>query len=169
MSFPPLPSAPGGGGDHGRYGRRGKGKLYLATQNARAAAARRKEARANLLAPPPPSTPSNCAARYKIRSDEKSLSEAPPATIIPGERIIFEELTTVAETPFESSPLVVASPALQQPTGVELPALLQFKLPALLQFPGGVLNTQPPTVDKLPMQVCDALLSTAAGNDVYEL
>jgi len=117
----------------------------------------------------PPSTPSNRATHYKNRSYEKSFSEAPPATIIPGERIIFEELTTVAETPFESSPLVVASPALQQPTGVKLPALLQFKLPAIQQFPVGVLNTQSSTVDKLPMQVCDALLSTAAGNDVYEL
>ncbi len=116
----------------------------------------------------PPSTPSNRATRYKNRSNEKSLSEAPPATKFPGERIIFDELTPIAETPYESSPPVVASPALQQPTGVELPALLQFKLPALLQFPGGVLNMQPPTVDKSPMQLCDALLSTAAGDDVYE-
>jgi hypothetical protein len=117
----------------------------------------------------PPSTPSNRATRYKNRSDEKSLSEAPPATKFPGERIIFDELTPVAETPFLSSPPVVASPALQQPTGVELPTLLQFKLPALLQFPGGVLNTQPPTVDKLPMQLCDALLSTTKrGDDVYD-
>ena len=83
MSFPPPPSAPGGGGYHGRSGGWGNGKLYLATQKARAAAARRKEARANLLAPPPPSTPSNRAARYKICSDEKSLSEAPPATKLP--------------------------------------------------------------------------------------
>ena len=81
--FPPPPSAPGGGGYHGRSGGRGNGKLYLATQKAHAAAARRKEARANLLAPPPPSTPSNRAARYKICSDEKSLSEAPPATKLP--------------------------------------------------------------------------------------
>ncbi len=109
----------------------------------------------------PPSTPSNHATHYKNRSEEKSLSEAPLATIIPGKRIIFDELTTVAETPFESSPPVVASPALQQPTGV--------KLPALLQFPVEVLIEQPPTVDKMPTQVCDALLSTAAaGNDVYE-
>jgi len=124
-----------------------------------------------LLSPPnlaPPSTPSNRATRYKNCSDEKLLSEAPPATIIPGERIIFDELTTIAETPFESSPPVVASLALQQPTGVELPALLHFKLPAIMQFPIGVLNMQPPTVDKSPTQVCDALLSTAAGNDVYE-
>ncbi len=63
---------------------------------------------------------------------------------------------------------MVASPGLQEPTGVKVPALLQFNLPAIMQFPVGVLNTQPPTVDKLPMQVCDALLSTAAGNDVYE-
>jgi hypothetical protein len=58
---------------------------------------------------------------------------------------------------------VVASLALQQPTGVELPALLQF--------PVKVLNEQPPvTVDKMPMQECDALLSTtaASGNDIYE-
>jgi len=110
----------------------------------------------------PPSTPSNHATRYKNRSEEKSLSEAPLMTIIPGKRIIFDELTTVAETPFKSSPPVVASPALQQPTGVELPALLQF--------PVEVLNEQPPaTADKTPTQVCDALLSTAAaGNDVYE-
>jgi hypothetical protein len=140
---PPPPSAPGGGRDHGRYGRRGNGKLYLATQKARAAAAQRKEARTNLLAPPPPSTPSNRAARYKICSDEKSLSEAPPATKLPRQKIIFDELTPVAETttPFESSPPVVASPPLQQHTGVELPALPLFELPALLQFPGGVLNT----------------------------
>ena len=63
---------------------------------------------------------------------------------------------------------MVASLTLQQPTGVKLPALLQLKLPAILQFPVGVLNTQPPTVDKLPTQVCDALLLTATGNDVYE-
>ena len=169
MSFPPPPSAPGGGGYHGRSGGRGNGKLYLATQKARAAAAQRKEARANLLAPPP-STPSNRAIRYKNRSDEKSLSEAPPATKLPGQRIIFDELTPVAETttPFESSPPVVASPPLQQPTGVELPALLPFELPALLQFPGGVLNTQPPTVDVSPTQLCDAFMPTAAGADVYE-
>ena len=174
MSFPPPPSAPRGGGYHGCSGGRGNGKLYLATQKARAAAARRKEARANLLAPPP-STPSNRAIRYKNCSDEKSLSEAPPATKLPGQRIIFDELTPVAETtttPFESSPPVVASPPLQQPTGVELgvelPALPPFELPALLQFPGGVLNTQPPTaqpptVDVSPTQLCDA------GADVYEL
>jgi hypothetical protein len=64
MSFPPPPSAPGGGGYHGRSVGRGNGKLYLATQKARAAATRRKEARANLLAPQP-STPSNRATRYK--------------------------------------------------------------------------------------------------------
>ncbi len=163
-SFPPLPSAPGGGGDPGHSGRRGK--LYLATQAARDAAARRKEDRVNvLLSLPslaPPSTPLNRATCYKKCSDEKSLSEAPPATIIPGERIIFDELTAVAKTPFESLPPVVASPALQQSTGVELPALLQF--------PVEVLNEQPPaTVDKTPTQECDALLSTvASGNDIYE-
>ena len=37
-----------------------------------------------------------------------------------------------------------------------------------MQFPIGMLHTHPPTVDKSPTQVCDALLSTAAGNDVYE-
>ena len=111
---------------------------------------------------PPPSTPSN-------RSDEKSLREAPPGTKLPGERIIFDGMTPVAKTPFEASPPVVASLALQQPTGVKPPALLQFKLPALQQFPGGVLNTQPPTVHRLSTQLCDALLvSTAAGGDVYE-
>jgi len=144
----------------------------LVVRVTRAAAVRRKEDHVNvLLSRPnlaPPSTPSNRATRYKNCSDEKLLSEAPPAKIIPGERIVFDELTTIAETPFKSSPLVVASPALQQPTGVELSALLQFKLPAIMQFPVGVLNTQPPTVDKLPTQVCDALLSTAAGNDVYK-
>jgi hypothetical protein len=166
MSFPPPPSAPGGGGYHGRSGGRGNGKLYLATQKARAAAAQRKEARANLLAPPP-STPSNCAIRYKNHSDEKSLSEAPPTTKLPGQRIIFDELTPVAETPLESSPPVVPLPALQQePTGVELPALPQFELLALLQYPGGVLNTQTPTVDKSP----NALMPTAApGGGVYDL
>ena len=171
-SFPPPPSAPGGGGYyHGRSGGRGNGKLYIATQKARAAAARRKEARANLLAPPPPSTPSNRAARYKIRSDEKSLNEAPPATKLPRQKIIFDELTPVAETttPFESSPPVVASPPLQQPTGVELPALQPFELPALLQFPGGVLNTQPPTVDVSPTQLCDAFMPTAASDELYAL
>jgi len=146
---PPPPSAPGGGGDPGHSGCRGK--LYLATQAARAAAARCKEDRANvLLSRPnlaPPSTPSNRATCYKNCSDEKSLIEAPPTTIIPSERIIFDALIPVAETPFESSPPVVASPVLQQPTGVKLPALLQFKLPAILQFPIGMLNTQPPTVD----------------------
>ncbi len=125
MSFPP-PLAPGGGGDPGHSGRRGK--LYLATQAACATAARRKEDCANvLLFRPnlaPPSTPSNRATHYKNRSDEKLLSEAPPATKFPGERIIFDELTPVAETPFQSSPPVVASPALQQPTRVKLPALL---------------------------------------------
>ena len=172
MSSPPPPLAPGGGGYHGRSGGRGNGTLYLATQKARAAAARRKEARANLLAPPPPSTPSNRAARYKIHSDEKSLSEAPPATKLPHQKIIFDELPPVAETttPFESSPPVVASPPLQQPTtGVELPALPPFELPALLQFPGGVLNTQPPTVDISPTQLCDAFMPTAAGADNYVL
>ena len=168
LSFPPLPSAPGGGGDPGHSGRRGK--LYLATQAACAAADRCKEDRANVLVSrpnlAPPSTPSNRATRYKNCSDEKSLSEAPPVTITPGKRIIFDGLTTIAETPFESLPPVVASLALQQPTGVKLPALLQFTLPKIMQFPIEVLNTQPPTVDKLPTQVCDALPSTAAGNDV---
>ena len=112
----PPPSAPGGGGDPGHSGRRGK--LYHATQAARAAAARRKEDRANvLLSRPnlaPPSTPSNRALCYKNCSNEKSLCEAPPVTKFPGERIIFDEMTPVAETPFKSSPPVVASPALQQ-------------------------------------------------------
>ena len=80
-------------------------------------------------------------------------------------------MTPIAETttPFESLPPVVASPPLQQPTGVELPALPQFELPALLQFPGGVLNMQPPTVDESPTQLCDAFMPTAARADVYEL
>ena len=125
--------------------------------------------RPNLAAPP--STPLNRATRYKNCSDEKSLSEAPPATKLPGQRIIFDELTPVAETttPFESLPPVVASPPLQQPTGVKLPALPPFELPALLQFPGGVLNTQPPTVDVSPTQLCDAFMPTAAGADDYAL
>jgi hypothetical protein len=90
---------------------------------------------------------------------------------LPSQRIIFDELTPIAETttPFESLPPVVASPPLQQPTGVELPALPQFELPALLQFPGGVLNMQPPTVDESPTQLCDAFMPTAAGADVYDL
>jgi len=87
MSFPPPPSAPGGGGDPPRHSGR-QGKLYLATKAARAAATRRKEDRANvLLSRPniaPPSTPSNRATRYQNRSEEKSLSEAPLAAIIPG-------------------------------------------------------------------------------------
>ncbi len=65
---------------------------------------------------------------------------------------------------------MVASPPHQQPTGVELPALPPFELPALLQFPGGVLNTQPPsTVDVSPTQLCDDFMPTAASADVYEL
>ena len=114
MSLPPPPSAPGGGGDSGHSGH--PGKLYLATQAACAAATRCKEDRTNvLLSQPnlaPPSTPSNRATCYKNCSNEKSLSEAPPATIIPGERIIFNELTTIAETLFKLSPPLVASPAL---------------------------------------------------------
>jgi hypothetical protein len=101
--LPPPPSATGGGGDPGHFGCRGK--LYRAGQSARAAAARRKEDRANvLLSRPnfaPQSTPSN-------HSGEKLLCEAPPATKLPGERIIFDGMTPVAKTPFESSPLVVA-------------------------------------------------------------
>ena len=46
MSSPP-PLAPGGGGVPGHSGR--QGKLYRATQAARAAAAQRKEDRANVL------------------------------------------------------------------------------------------------------------------------
>jgi hypothetical protein len=113
----------------------------------------------------------NRATCYKNRSDEKTLSKAPPATKLPGERIIFDKLTPIAETtPFESSPPVVPSlPLQQEPTRVELPALPQFELSALLQFPGGVLNTQPPTVDKSPTQQCDALMPTAAGGGVYDL
>ena len=48
MSFPPHPSAPGGGGAPGHSGRR-VGKLYLAGVAARAAAARCKEDRTNVL------------------------------------------------------------------------------------------------------------------------
>ncbi len=65
MSSPP-PSAPGGGGDPGHSGRRGK--LYLATQAACAAAAQRKEAHANVLLSrlnlaAPPSPPLNRTTR----------------------------------------------------------------------------------------------------------
>jgi hypothetical protein len=66
--------------------------------------------------------------------------------------------------------VVPSLPLQQEPTGVELPALPQFELPALLQYPGGVLNMQPPTVDKSPMQLSDALMpTTAAGGGVYDL
>ena len=64
---------------------------------------------------------------------------------------------------------MVASPPLQQPTGVELPALPPFELPALLQFPGGVLNTQPPTVNVSPMQLCDAVMPKTSDAEVYSL
>ena len=84
--FPTPPSAPGGGGDppcHSGH----QGKLYLATKAACAAATRCKEDRANvLLSRPnlaPPCTPSNRATRYQNHSEEKSLSEAPLAAIIP--------------------------------------------------------------------------------------
>ena len=100
MSFPPPPSVPGGGGGSPRHPGR-QGKLYLATKAVHAASTRRKEDRANvLLSRPnlvPPSTPSNCATRYKNRSKEKSLSEAPLEAIIPGKRIIFDELATVSD------------------------------------------------------------------------
>ena len=62
MSFPPHPSAPGGGGVPGHSGRRA-GKLYLASVAARAAAAQLKEDRKNVLLAltkkTQPSTPSN--------------------------------------------------------------------------------------------------------------
>ena len=45
--LPPPPLAPGGGGDPGHSGC--PGKLYLANQTARAAAAQRKEDRAKVL------------------------------------------------------------------------------------------------------------------------
>jgi hypothetical protein len=64
-------------------------------------------------------------------------------------------LTPVAESPDESLPPVVASPALQQKSVVELPAVQQL--------PCVQLNTQPPSVKKLPTQH----LSTPTGEDNY--
>ena len=64
-------------------------------------------------------------------------------------------MTPVAESPDESLPPVVASPALQQTSVVELPAMQQL--------PCVQLNTQPPSVEKLPTQH----LSTPTGDDNY--
>ena len=143
MSFPPPPSAPGGGGVPGYSGRR-VGKLYHASVAALTAAARCKEDRTNVLLAltkkTQPSTPSNCEICYQHRRDEKSHSDASSATntAMEGEKIIFEKLTPVAESPDKSSPPVVASPALQQTPVVELPAMQQL--------PCVQLNTQPPSV-----------------------
>jgi hypothetical protein len=75
-------------------------------------------------------------------------------TAMEGEKIIFKKLTPVTESPNESLPLVVASPALQQP-------------PATQQLPCIQLTIQPPSVEKSPMQQGVALLSTSTGNDDY--
>ena len=162
MSFPPHPSAPGGGSVPGHCGRRG-GKLYLASVAARAAAAQRKEDRTNVLLArmnkTQPSTPSNREIHYQHRSDKKSQghnASSKMPTAMEGENIIFEKLTPVAESPGESSPPVVASPALQQTSIVELPVMQQL--------PCVQLNTQPPSVEKLPRQ---DLSSTPAGVDDY--
>jgi hypothetical protein len=83
MSFPPHPSAPGGGDVPGHSGRR-VGKLFLASVAARAAAARSKEDRTNvflaLTKKTQPSTPSNCKICYQHCSNEKSHSDASSAT-----------------------------------------------------------------------------------------
>ena len=70
-------------------------------------------------------------------------------------KIIFKKLTLVAKSPDESSPPVVASPAIQQTSVVELPVMQQ--LPCMQ------LNTQSPSVEKSPKQH----LSTFAGDDDY--
>ena len=150
MSFPPHPSAPGGGSVPGHSGRRG-GKLYLASVAARAAAAQRKEDRTNVLLArmnkTQSTTPSNREIRYQHRSDEKSQGDDASSkthTAMEGEKIIFGKLTPVAESSNESTPPppVVASPALQHPPIVELPMTQQ--LPCIQ------LNTQPPSVENSP-------------------
>ncbi len=146
----------------GHSGRLG-GKLYLASVAARAAAAQRIEDRTNVLLAQTnktqPSTPSNREIRYQHRSDEKSQGDDASSkmpTAMEGEKIIFEKLTPVAESSGKSSPqVVVASPALQQTSVVELPAMQQL--------PCVQLNTQPPSVEKSPRQD----LSTPAGDDDY--
>jgi hypothetical protein len=77
-----------------------------------------------------------------------------------GEKIKFKKLTPVAESSEESLPLVVASPALQQPPGQELP---------VMQYPCIQLIMQPPSVEKSPTQQGVALLSTPASDDDYVL
>ena len=160
MSFPPHPLAPGGGGVPGNSGRR-VGKLYLAGVAARAAAAQRKEDRTNVLLASTnktqPSTPSNCEIQYQHCSNEKSHSDATSTTntAMEGEKIIFETLTPVTELLHKSLPLVIASPALQQTSIVELPAMQPF--------PCVQLNTQPPTVKESTKQH----LNTPAGDEEY--
>ena len=168
MSFPPHPSAPGGGSVPGHSGRRG-GKLYLASVAARAAAAQRKEDRTNVLLArmnkTQSTTPSNREIRYQHRSDEKSQGDDASSkthTAMEGEKIIFGKLTPVAESSNESTPPppVVASPALQHPPIVELPMTQQ--LPCIQ------LNTQPPSVENSPMQQGVALLvPTYASSNLW--
>ena len=168
MSFPPHPSAPGGGSVPGHSGRRG-GKLYLASVAARAAAAQRKEDRTNVLLArmnkTQPTTPSNREIRYQHRSDEKSQGDDASSkthTAMEGEKIIFGKLTPVAESSNESTPPppVVASPALQHPPVVELPVTQQ--LPCIQ------LNTQLPSVKNSPMQQGVALLvPTYASSNLW--
>ena len=67
-------------------------------------------------------------------------------------RIIVRQ--PAAESPNKSLPLVVASPALQQP-------------PATQQLPCIQLTIQPPSVEESPMQQGVALLSTSTGDDDY--
>jgi hypothetical protein len=62
-----------------------------------------------------PSTPSNCKISYQHRSNEKSQGDdasSKTPTAMEGEKIIFGKLTPVAESSNESTPPVVASPAL---------------------------------------------------------
>ena len=125
-------------------GRQG-GKLYLASVAAHAAAVQRKEDRTNVLLArtnkTQPSTPSNRKIHYQHRSDENSQGDDASSkmpTAMEGENIIFKKLTSVAESPGESFPPVVASPALQQTSVVELPSVEKLPRQDLSSTPAGV-------------------------------
>jgi hypothetical protein len=101
MSFPPHPSAPGGGGVPGPSGRR-VGKLYLAGVAARAAAAQCKEDRTNVLL-------------VSTNKTQPSSSSTPS--------------TPVAHIPNESLPLVACVQMNTQPPPVKESTKPAFKYP----------------------------------------